>query len=256
MSYPTPYPPPAASPYAPPYAPPHPAAPGAAGRGGGGGLIALGLLLLAQLAIELGVLAWDFSQAGPDYALTALGFSFTAYVQAPVGFFGFDTAFCVALAVLIVGAFNRARWTRPAAVVLLGANAYAAGALLISQGGDGFAEPVSHLVLNLTVLATLVLALAVAVLVGATRGPATTQPSWTAQPYPVPQGYQAPQAYPVPQQYQVPQPYPEPQDQHPYPGPPSAAPPATPPATPPKTPSASPPAPAAPPAPPSVPPKL
>ncbi|WP_033824717.1 hypothetical protein [Kitasatospora sp. MBT63] len=230
MSYATPYPP-----AGPPYGAPRPQPPG----GRDGSLIALALLLLVQLAIEVGVLVWDFGQAGPDYLGTALGFSFDAYVQAPVGFFGYDTALCVALVVLAVGAFSGGRWTRPAAVSLLGVNAYAAGAQLINQGGDGFAEPVSHLVLNLTVVASLLLALAVAVLVGVTQRRSPERPAVQHAPYPGAQPYQVPQPYQHPQAPQPPQ---VPQGYLPYPG------------QPPVPADAPPAAPAAPPAPPTAPP--
>ncbi|WP_371496465.1 hypothetical protein OG871_11210 [Kitasatospora sp. NBC_00374] len=162
-------------------------------RGRDGGLIALGLLLLVQLAIELGVLGYDLSEAGVDYLSTALGFSYQHYVPAPVGFFGNDTALSVALLVLAVGAFSGGRWVRPAAVAVLGVNAYAAGALLVNQlqeNADGFAEPVSHLVLNLTVVATLLIAVVVAAVVAATQrrepAPSPSYPPLYPPPMPPP----------------------------------------------------------------------
>ncbi|MEV4612862.1 hypothetical protein AB0K43_09690 [Kitasatospora sp. NPDC049258] len=161
-----------------------------------GGLIAVAVLLLAQLAIELGILGYDLSQAGAGYLTTALGFTFEHYVAAPVGFFGQDAALCVALVVLVVGAFSGGRWARPAAVALLGVNAYGAGTVLVSQGVDNLTSPVRNLVLNLTVVATILIAVVVAAVVAATRRPAAPAPAQHQAAYQTLYPYAAPPAYP------------------------------------------------------------
>lgn len=159
--------------------------------GGGGGLIAIAVLLLVEVLIELATLGYDLSQAGAGYLLDALGFSYSHFVDAPVGFFGYDTALTVALLALVVGAFNRGRWVRPAAVVLLATNAYGSAAQLINQltgahSRDTFAEPFGHLLLNLGLIAGIVIAIAVAAIVGATRTP---RPAAAFPGYLPPQGY-------------------------------------------------------------------
>ncbi|WP_030262701.1 hypothetical protein [Streptomyces sp. NRRL B-24484] len=158
-------------------------------RARGGGLTAIGVLMLVQLASELGVLAYDVTQKGPGYLLTALGVSYADYVDAPVGFFGYDTGLCVALAVLAVGAFTGGRWVRPAAVALTSVTAFASLGQVLNQvvhsaSRRTFAEPVSHLWLNMTLLLTIGIAIAVAAIVGATRPTAPAAPAPVAfHPY-------------------------------------------------------------------------
>ncbi|PBC71952.1 hypothetical protein BX265_6567 [Streptomyces sp. TLI_235] len=155
----------------------------------GGGLIAIGVLLLVQTASELGVLAYDIAQAGPGYLLTALGLSYADYVDAPVGFFAFDTGYCVALLALAIGAFVGGRWVRPAAVALTSVTGFAALAQVLNQvvfeaSRRTFAEPLSHLWLNMTLLLTVAIAIAVAAIVGATRPAAPAAPAPVAfHPY-------------------------------------------------------------------------
>ncbi|GAA4995750.1 hypothetical protein [Kitasatospora paranensis] len=156
----------------------------------GGGLVAIGVLLLVQLVAELGVLGYDVAQKGPVYLLDALGLTYDHFVDAPVGFFGWDAAFSVALLVLAVGAFTKGRWVRPAAVALLGVGAYQSAASLLNQlfsatSRQAFAQPIGHLWLNLTLVLSVALAIAVAVIVLATRAPApAAAPAPPALPYP------------------------------------------------------------------------
>ncbi|MFD9124582.1 hypothetical protein [Kitasatospora sp. NPDC059571] len=161
----------------------------------GGGLVAIGVLLLVQLVSELCVLGYDVARKGPVYLLDALGLTYEDYVDAPVGFFGYDTALCVALVALAIGAFSGGRWVRPAAVPLLGVGAFQAAAqlgnqLFTAEGRHGFAAPVGHLLLNLTLFLTVGIAIAVAAIVAATRpaapAPAPAPPGLPYPPY-VPQ---------------------------------------------------------------------
>jgi len=157
----------------------------------GGGLIAVGCLALLQLLIQLAILGFDLSEQGVDYLPTALGLSYTHFVPAPVGFFGYDAALSVALLALAIGAFSGGRWVRPAAVALLATNAYSAAAVMLNQLFDsdlrrGFAEPFSHLLLNLTQVAAILIALAVTVVVAVTRKPSAPAAVFTPSFPPAP----------------------------------------------------------------------
>ncbi|MEV6207726.1 hypothetical protein [Kitasatospora sp. NPDC051914] len=155
----------------------------------GGGLTAIGVLMIVQLASELGVLTYDIAQKGPGYLLTALGLSYADYVDAPVGFFGYDTGYCVALVALAIGAFTGGRWVRPAAVVLTSVTGFAALTQVLNQvvfeaSRRRFAEPIDHLWLNMTLLLSVGIAVAVAAIVGATRPAAPVAPAPVAfHPY-------------------------------------------------------------------------
>ncbi|WP_199881222.1 hypothetical protein [Streptomyces sp. CB03911] len=224
-------------------------------RGPDGSLITIGLLSVLALLSELGILAYDISQQGPGYLPTALGLSFDHYVQeAPVGFFGYDSALSVALIVLAVAAFIGRRWVRPAAVVLFAVDGYSAGAFLIYEltnefTAERFAQPTSSLLLNLTRVLTVVLALAVAVVVLATRsrgsaagaaGPRQNPYPGYPQPAPFPaqpggpgQQFGSAPAYAPPQSFTAPPPY-TPAPPFPPAQPYTPAPPAAPPAGPPE----------------------
>ncbi|MFE2917104.1 hypothetical protein ACFRKE_19040 [Kitasatospora indigofera] len=222
-------------------------------RGPDGALIAIGLLSVVALLSELGILAYDISQQGPGYLPTALGISFDHYVQeAPVGFFGYDSALTVALIVLAVAAFSGRRWVRPAAVVLFAVDGYAAGAFLVYEltnefTAGRFAQPTSSLILNLTRVLAVVLALVVAVVVLATRSrgagagaagpqqnpylgyppaPFPAQPGGPGQPFGSAPAYAQERSVTPPPPYAAAPPFPPAQ---PYPPAPPAAPPAGPP---------------------------
>ncbi|MET9611281.1 hypothetical protein [Kitasatospora indigofera] len=222
-------------------------------RGPDGSLIAIGLLSVVLLLSELGVLAYDISQQGPGYLPTALGISFDHYVQeAPVGFFGYDSALTVALIVLAVAAFSGRRWVRPAAVVLFAVDGYSAGAFLVYEltnefTAERFAQPTSSLILNLTRVLAVLLALVVAVVVLATRSrgsgadaagpqqnpylgyaPASfpAQPGGPGQPFGSAPAYAPAQSVTAPPPYAAAPPFPPAQ---PYPPAPPAAPPSGPP---------------------------
>ncbi|MCX5213477.1 hypothetical protein OG689_30135 [Kitasatospora sp. NBC_00240] len=224
-------------------------------RGPDGALITIGLLSVVMLLSELGILAYDISQQGPGYLPTALGLSFDHYVQeAPVGFFGYDSALTVALVVLAVAAFTGRRWVRPAAVALFAVDGYSAGAFLIYEltnefTAGRFAEPFSSLMLNLTRVLAVVLALVVAVVVLATRprgpvpgaagpqqnpylgypqpAPFPAQPGGPGQPFGSAPPYTPAPSFAAPPQYTGAPPFPPAQ---PYTPAPPGAPPATPPA--------------------------
>ncbi|GAA4845026.1 hypothetical protein [Kitasatospora terrestris] len=192
---------------------------------GKGGAVAVGVLLLAQLLLELVVLAYDVTQAGPAYLLDAAGFSYEHYVVAPTSFFGYDAALCVALVVLAVAAFRGSAWAKPAATVLLAVNAYASSTALISLltggGTPAAAETPGQLALLAVPALTLLLAVAVGVVTGVTRAVGPAQPGYFPPPYAGYAPYPQPAAFP--HQHQQPQ-------QHPLPPPPVLPqPPSTPP---------------------------
>ncbi|WP_354639626.1 hypothetical protein [Kitasatospora camelliae] len=193
-----------------------------------GSLIAVGFLGLLQLVIELAVLVYDFSQAGPEYVSTALGISYDHYVRGPVGFFSNDTALVVALAVVAVGAFSGRRWARPTAVAVLGVNAFSSLMLLVNQlvsdeAREHVVDGLDSVLLNLTLVAAVLIALACGVVVAATGRPAAP-----AVPYAPPFGaapYGGPFAPPAPAgPYAPPVPGPFPGPAQPAPAPQAAAP--------------------------------
>ena len=164
-------------------------APGPAPRSSGGGLAAIGVVTVLLLLTELGILAYDISQQGVDYLPVALGFTYShADLDAPIGFFGYDAALSAALLTIIIGAFSGRTWVRPAAVVLLSVNGYAAAAMTINQlgtsyGREAFAHNLTNLLLNLTHLFSVAAAVIVAVIVAATRATAPRTGAPTGAPY-------------------------------------------------------------------------
>ncbi|MFJ5924179.1 hypothetical protein ACIQF6_16430 [Kitasatospora sp. NPDC092948] len=150
---------------------------------GGGGLPAIGVLLLVQAVSMIGVLVYDLVRVGTAYLPTAIGISYQHIPPAPVAFGGADIAFLLATLALAFGAFAGGRWTRGAAVVLGAVHAFGAWSQLVNlftaPGSDTrfVFEPVGHLLLALTLVLTVVLALITTIVVTATRTlPARAEP--------------------------------------------------------------------------------
>ncbi|MFF0392518.1 hypothetical protein ACFYS8_28040 [Kitasatospora sp. NPDC004615] len=165
--------------------------------------------MLLQLISLLGILGYDLAQGdGLSYLPTALGFSYKHIVPAPVGFFGWSTAYLLATAAVVFGAFAGGRWVRGAAIPLTAVNAYISlNELVILFTGDNAGneyvyKPFGHLLLTLTLPLNLLIALAVTVVVAATRTPGTAplhpQPGF-GHPGAVPGPWGGAAAGPVPQ---------------------------------------------------------
>ncbi|MDH6109986.1 hypothetical protein P3T36_005156 [Kitasatospora sp. MAP12-15] len=194
------YPPPAATSYLRPPV----KAPGSAALPG------LAVLMILTLVLELAVLAYDMEQKGAAYLGTAFGFSYTTFVNAPVGFFAGDLSTCVALLVMVIAGFTGRSWIRAGGTVLLTVNAYGTIQVLAAQlagpnpdPSAGLTKPLSNLLLNADEIAQMLIAVVFAIIVLATRTPRPAPqipPAPPAQPY---YAYQPSSPYsppPLPQQ--------------------------------------------------------
>ncbi|WP_327069613.1 hypothetical protein OG500_28025 [Kitasatospora sp. NBC_01250] len=161
----------------------------------------LAVLMIVDVLLELALLGFDLIKQGAAYLPTALGINYDHFVRdSAVNFAATDTAFVVALVVLIVGAFSGAGWVRGAGVAVLGVSAYGSAMVEIAQltGNQylshAFGSPVSNLLLNLDLILQVMIALAFVLAVAVTRRPAGAQPAAAAAPvgYPAAGGYPAP----------------------------------------------------------------
>ncbi|MFE9421812.1 hypothetical protein ACFYNO_02485 [Kitasatospora sp. NPDC006697] len=154
---------------------------------GGGGLPGLAVLMIVQLALQLGILIYEVDHLGAKYLQYAFGFG-GEYHFAACGPFGpSDTMQCVALIVMIIAAFSGRRWVRGAVTVLLLINSYALGSELINiitqdNGWDSLTKPTTPMLwLTLDLIAQAVVGLVVALVVLATKssGDRPAQPGYT-----------------------------------------------------------------------------
>ncbi|GJF28730.1 hypothetical protein KNE206_14300 [Kitasatospora sp. NE20-6] len=169
---------------------------GAAGHGGG--LVAIGVLMLVQLALDLGLLVSDLATGRYDAVFRLAHRNADLDLLAMAGFFTPVAVVCAALLTLAVSAFNGARWVRPAAVALLPVIACSgAGTQLfttLSTGTDVLSLPVRDLVAVLEPAVAVVLAGVVVAVVAATRRPVSPAHS----PLPAPGGSPADGPYRAP----------------------------------------------------------
>lgn len=76
----------------------------------------LAVLLILVLVLDLAILGFDLERLGASYLPTAIGFNYDHYVSGvPVAYTGGNAAFDLGLIAMIIGAFSRGGWIRPAA---------------------------------------------------------------------------------------------------------------------------------------------
>ncbi|BAJ27909.1 MULTISPECIES: hypothetical protein [Kitasatospora] len=198
----------------PPYGPPPygpPATPARTARGLG----AVGSTLLLQAAVLIAVLVYDLSEAGSAYLPTALGFSYTHVVPGPTSFIGGSAPYLVIILITAFRAFAGAAWTRAAAVVLTGANAYPmVGELWLlftgPLGKSGYATKTNaNLLLTLALVLHVLVFVVIAITVASTRtSTPAPPPAYLPQPpfVPAPGHTPGPTAPPAPSAYSAPAP--------------------------------------------------